>query len=530
MTATRRTVLTFGASAAAVLALGRPGPALAESASPRKGGTLTFAAVGEPTTLAPLTDSNTRTRNISTKVLEGLVRFDRDFKPEPVLATAWSTTADGLRTTFTLRKGVKWHDGKEFTSADVRFSLLTFKRVGPRARITLASVVDVETPDPYTAVVVLSRPTPYLLKALTGGETPILAAHTYPTENVVESPNGVKPVGTGPFIVEEWRRGSHVVLKRNADYWGGEPLLDRVVVRFLGDSTAASNALETGEADLSFDVALYDLDRLRANPQLAVETYADGYLNNAQIFEFNLDNPVLANVAVRRALAHAIDRRFIVESVYYGTAQSAASTIPSVFKAYNDEEPFTYSFDPGKASRLLDEAGLKRGADGARFSLRLTFLPGDPFKKTSEYLRSAFAKVGVKVEILDGDLATFIRRVYTDRGFDVNLNGISRLFDPTAGVQRLYWSDGIRNVAPYVNAAHYNNPAVDDLFRAAAVEPDERKRAEQFRQIQAITGADLPNFALVALPTIVVRNKRALNLVTTVDIASSDFARAWLDR
>lgn len=526
MNLTRRKALLLGAALGGSTVLPRIGFAAAET--PAKGGVVTFVGVGEPTTLVPLSDSNTRTRAISTKILEGLVNFDSEFKPRPVLAETWQVSADGLRYTFNLRKGVKWHDGKNFTSADVKFSLLAFKKVGPRGRITFANLSDVETPDPHTAIAVLAKPSPYLLRALTGGETPILPAHRYQSENYAESPNGNAPVGTGPFVFEEWKRGSYVKLKRNPTYWqAGLPHLDGFVARFVGDAAAATIAVETGEADYATDTAYADLERLRQNPKLSVNVYTDAYLNNAEVFEFNLENAILAKKEVRHALAHAIDRNFINEAIFYGTAQPAASNIPAVFKTYNDEAPFQYPFDLAKAGALLDKAGYPKGADGTRFSLRLTYLPSDTFKKTSEYFRSTFGKLGVKVEIVEGDLATYIKRVYTERGFDINLNGISRLFDPTAGVQRLYWSDSIKNITPYANAAHYNNPKVDDLFRAASVEVDETKRAQQFKEIQKITGDDLPNFSVIALPTVVVANKRVQQLITTIDVTSGDLSTAW---
>ena len=502
-------------------------PSSAHAQGRLRGGTLTMVELGEPTTLVPLIDSNTRTRTISTKILEGLVSFDQQFRPQPKLATAWSISEDGLTYRFELRRGVKWHDDRNFTAADVAFSLMALKKVGPRGRITFANLQAVETPDDHTAVLVLSQPTPYLLKALTGGETPILPAHRYTEANFADSANGNAPVGTGPFVFVEWKQGSHVLLKRNPDYWQpGAPLLDRVVVRFVNDAASASAALETGEADFSLSVALPDLARLKANPKLKIETFSDAYLNNAQILEFNLDHPVLARREVRHALAHAIDRGFINDAIFYGHATPAASTVPAALAAYNDEAPFSYPLDPARAGALLDAAGLRRGPDGSRFAVRLTFHPGALFKQTAEYLRGAFGRLGVRIEILDGDLGTYIRRVYTERGFDLNLNGISRLFDPTAGVQRLYWSDGIRNPLPYLNAAHYDNPRVDGLFREAAVEFDEARRARQFKEIQAITGADLPAIAVVALPTVVVANARLRNHVTTVDIASGNFAEA----
>ncbi|WP_320194461.1 ABC transporter substrate-binding protein [Agrobacterium rosae] len=526
MDLTRRKTLLLGAALGGATLL--PSLSFAATQTPSKGGIVTFAGLGEPTTLVPLSDSNTRTRAISTKILEGLVRFDSEFKPHPVLAESWDVASDGLRYTFKLRQGVKWHDGKDLTSADVKFSLLAFKKVGPRGRITFANIADVETPDPLTAIVVLSKPAPYLLRALVGGETPILPAHAYPSDNFSESPNGNAPIGTGPFIFEEWKRGSYVKLKRNPNYWqAGLPHLDGFIARFVADSASATIAVETGEADYATDVSFGDLERLRQDPKLAVDVYTDAYLNNAAVFEFNLENPILAKKEVRHALAHAIDRNFINDAIFYGTAKPAGSNIPAIFTAYNDEAPFNYPFDLAKANALLDQAGYPKGADGTRFSLRLAFLPSDVFRKTSEYLRSSFGKLGVKVETLDGDLATFIKRVYTARGFDLTVNGISRLFDPTAGVQRLYWSDGIKNPAPYVNAAHYNNPKVDDLFRAAAVESDETKRAAQFKDIQKITGDELPNFSIVALPTVILRNANLQSLVTTIDVAYSDLATAW---
>lgn len=131
MKVSRRNILLLGAAFGAGVLPSLP--SFAQSAkTPKVGGILNAIAVGEPTTLVPLLDSNTRTRVISTKILEGLVKFDEKFNPRPVLATAWSISQDGLRYTFNLRQGVKWHDGKDFSSADVRFSLLAFKRVGPR--------------------------------------------------------------------------------------------------------------------------------------------------------------------------------------------------------------------------------------------------------------------------------------------------------------------------------------------------------------------------------------------------------------
>lgn len=146
--------------------------ASAANATPVNGGTLTYAVQQEPPGLVSLLDTNTVIRNISAKISEGLLRYDAQFRPQPLLAVRWSVSDDGLHYTFALRPNVRWHDGQPFTSNDVRFSVLTQKRLGPRGRITLANVARVDTPDALTAVIVLDKPTPYLLKALAPAELP----------------------------------------------------------------------------------------------------------------------------------------------------------------------------------------------------------------------------------------------------------------------------------------------------------------------------------------------------------------------
>ena len=524
--ASRREVLTASLTLAAAQLF--PGRAVAEA---RRGGILTIATQAEPRTLVPLLDTNTLTRNISTKVTEGLLTFDAQFNPKPLLATEWTVSPDGLDYAFKLRPNVKWHDGASFTSEDVKFSLLALKKVGPRGRISFANIADIETPDPLTVLVKLAKPTPYFLKALTAAESPIVPKHAYASDDLAASPNNNAPIGTGPFIFEEWKRGAYVRLKRNPSYWRADrPYLDGIVVKFIGDAAAASAALETGEIDIDANVAFSDLERLGGIKTLQISSRRDGYLNNASVLEFNLEHTELAKTPVRHAIAHAIDRNFIRDSIYYGHADQIRSPIPEIFQAYHDPAGFNYPTDIARANRLLDEAGVTRGRDGTRFSVRLTFIPGPAFKTTADYLRSALSQIGIKVTVLEGDLATFIRRVYYEHQFDLNINGLGLLFDPTVGVQRIYWSDGIKNPLPYVNAAHYNNPAVDDLFRQASTEADESKRAQQFRAFQTIASEDLPALPLVSLRTVIVSSNRVKDIYNSVDLTAGDFSDTWLDR
>ncbi|MDP9891064.1 peptide/nickel transport system substrate-binding protein [Variovorax boronicumulans] len=509
-----------------------PFAAVAQTKAPTPvgGGTLTYAVSQEPTSLVSFLDTKTDNRNISAKVTEGLLRYDAKFNPQPLLATSWQVSADGLKYTFKLRPGVKFHDGRDFTAEDVRYSVLTQKKQGPRGRITLANVERVDAPDPLTAVIVLSKPAPFLIKSLSSAELPIVPSHRYADGDPLGSANISAPVGTGPFIFEQWVRGSHLVLRKNPGYWRtGTPRIDRVIVKFIRDPAAISTAIETGEVDVAQGVSLADLERLAANPKLKVDDGYDGFLNNASFLEFNVENPVLANPKVRHAIAQAIDRNFIRNTIYYKRVEVVNSPIPRVLSDYYDDSTFRDTFDVAAANKLLDEAGQPKQANGQRFALRLSYIPGAEFKRTADYLRSALARVSIKVEIVDGDLPTFLKRVYTTRDFDININGLGRLFDPTVGVQRIYWGDGVRNPLIWVNAAHYDNPQVDDLFRQAAVEVDAGKRAAQFKQIQQIVGRELPVLPLVAVPSIVVHSARLHNFHNSIDLMSGDLADAWIE-
>jgi peptide/nickel transport system substrate-binding protein len=137
---------------------------------PVEGGTLTYAVSQEPTSLVSFLDTKTDDRNVSAKVTEGLLRYDAKFNPQPLLATSWKVSADGLTYSFKLRPGVKWHDGRDFTAEDVRYAVLMQKKQGPRGRITLANVERVDAPDPLTAVIVLSKPAPFLIKSLSSAD------------------------------------------------------------------------------------------------------------------------------------------------------------------------------------------------------------------------------------------------------------------------------------------------------------------------------------------------------------------------
>lgn len=501
------------------------------SAQPQAGGTLNLLVEPEPTSLVTLTTTAGSAVKVSPKATEGLLSYDFELNPKPQLATAWEVSPNGLEYSFTLRPNVKWHDGKPFTSADVAYSILALKELNPRGRATFANVTEVRTPDPLKAVVVLSKPAPYLLIALAAGESPIVPKHVYQAGKPTENANNNAPIGTGPYRFKEWVKGSHIVYERNPDYWDKpKPYVERLVVRFIPDAAARAAAFESGAVDLGGEspVPLSEVDRLRKNPKLAIETRGYEYSPTQTRLEFNLDHPILKNLKVRQAIAHAINRQVLLNTVWYGYGVDSPTPVPPQLRRFH-ERLDAYPYDPGRANALLDEAGYKRGPDGVRFELTHDYLPyGDNFKRVAEYLRPALGKIGIKVTIRSQDFPTYIKRVYTDREFDFTNNSMSTTFDPTIGIQRLYWSKNFKKGVPFSNGSHYNSPRTDELLERAAVEADPETRRTLFKELQKQVSADLPDLGLIAIQHVTVYSKRVKDHTVDGLGLNGNLAGVWL--
>lgn len=526
-TTTRRSFL-LASAALGFVAAGR----IPAFAAPVRGGTATLLLSAEPPVLTTIAHTAFNAVYVSPKVTEGLLTYDFKLEPQPLLATGWQVSADGLTYTFKLRANVKWHDGKPFTADDVAFSIKTLKEVHPRGRNTFLNLVDVETPDPLTAILKLSKPAPYLITALAASETPIVPRHIYEGTKVAENPANLAPVGTGPFRFKEWVRGSHLVYERNPDYWDQpRPYLDQLIVRFIPDAAARSIAIETGEIDLapSTPVPLSDLERFKSLDGIAFDERGYQYSNGVSRIEFNLERPLFKDRRVRQAFAHVIDRNVILNTINYGYGAAISGPINPNLAKWFDPDLKTYPIDLAAAEKLLDEAGYPRGSDGIRARINLDYVPsGETYPRGSEYIRQALAKVGIDATVRSQDFAAYTKRIYTDRDFDFAFEGMSNLFDPTVGVQRLYWSKNFKPGVPFSNGAAYSNPKVDALLEAAAIELDQDKRVAQWREIQSILVEDLPAIDIVSQPELTIYNKRIQDHTVGGEGVSGSLAYAYV--
>lgn len=478
------------------------------NAAPTQGGTLTWIVTPTASIILPLTTSAGGSAEIGPKIVEGLLHYDSNLKPQPQLATSWEISPDGLKYTFHLRKGVKWHDGKDFTSADVAFSVQALKQVHPRGRSTFANVTSVKTPDAYTAVIELSKPAPYLITALAGTESPIIPKHIYEGTDIVSNPHNNAPIGTGPYIFKEFVKDNYIVLERNPNYWDApKPYIDKIIVRFIPDAVARAAALETGSAQLGGQaIPLSDVKRFQSLKNVNVLVRDWPYVGNHQQLIFNFDTPILQNKAIRKAISEAIDVNALNRIVWYGYGKVSATPIGVANAQYHNNSIQHIPFNVKQSEADLDAAGYKRGANGTRFSLRLLY---NPFvdRRAADFVRQSLAKVGIDAVIDSYDFGTYVTKAYTDRAFDLTLESLANVFDPTVGVQRIFWSKNFKIGLPFSNAGHYVNPEVDRLLEQAATEIDPAKRRQEFFQFQQIVHDDIANVELGANPSVVVAAK-----------------------
>jgi len=503
--------LTLAALLGAEFAL--PAEAQAGAETPSKGGTVRIA-VDEPTLLTSAFITTMNIGMVSSKILEGLVAYDLNLKPIPALARSWDVAADGLTVTFHLRSGVSWHDGAPFSAADVKFSLLeVWKKLHPFGRAVFANVTAVDTPDADTVVVHLSAPALYLFNYINTYGAQILPRHIYEGTDILKNPANVAPIGTGPFVFKEWVRGSHIQLERNARYWQeNQPYLDGVIFRFIPDPSARTAALENNEIDVALGslIPVSNLKRFADKSKYQINTDDGRFLASIFLAQFNVRRPYLQDRRLRQALLSAIDRNALARLVWQGYAKPAVGPVPSSVSQYHSTSLETYPFDLKKAEALLDEVGFTRGADGIRLKLTLDSGSASSLEETraAEFIKQAWSRVGIALELRTLDTAGFLNRVFTENDYDVMISSLHALPDPTLGVQRLYWTKNIIKGAPWTNGSGYSNPELDQVMQEAAAEADPAKRKALIQTWQEIAQRDLPILDLVELTWTTVSTAR----------------------
>ena len=501
------------------------------------GGTLAFLVQPEPPTLASYVSTSGPIGLVMPKIYEGLFDYDNDGKMVPMLAESYEISADGKTVTFKLRKNVRWHDGKPFTSADVKFTILeVLKKVHPRGPNSFREVSRIDTPDDHTAIFHLDNPAPYMMRSFSAYESPMVPMHLLEGQDIKSAPLANNPVGTGPFKFVEWKKGQYIRLDKNEDYWQeGLPYLDRIVGRFIPDASTRTAAMENGEVMYAAYNAIPNIDAVRLKERDDIGVTTDGYsmINPMALIEFNTIDGPFVDPAIRRAISTAIDRRFMIDTIFFGYGKPATSALSSNFKATNLHAAmpnYPETGDVAAANAMLDAAGYAKDANGVRMRAVLDIIPyGEDWRRAGEYLKQVMGDIGIEVELRYEDVPTWLKRVYHNYDFEMNINYFYQLPDPVLGVHRHYGTNQIRQGTHFVNSSRYSNPELDALLDSGSKEPDAAKRTATYKEIQEILAQDMPVVNLFELEFLTVYNTELKGAYGSAMGAYGSFREAWLD-
>jgi peptide/nickel transport system substrate-binding protein len=461
---------------------------------PKQGGTVVMARPNEGNGFDPATSLGGPTEEVEGLVYDSLVRArpiaPADIKPgsglgstiEPALAESWKTSEDGLTWTFTLRKGVQFHDG---TSLDADAVFLNIDRMLNQDNPFYFKGKMVNAINRYGAVASYRVVDPMTVEIkLKNKFAPFLVTIAHPTAGII-SPAALKkhgediakqPVGTGPFKWVEWRPNETITFERSPNWWGGNANLDRVVYRNVPEPSVQAAQLQAGAVNFAVGINPDSVPILEKDPNIVVYK-TSGEMNGIKI---KCDKAPFTDQRVRQALTYAIDREAITKTLYGGLAKVANSPMMPSFAEWDPSiKPIPY--DVEKAKSLLAEAGLANGFSMrvVSFNAPLTVNPvgGD---KLAEALQPYWAKIGVQAKIESLDIAAWrAKRLAGD--FDILMDGAVSGGDPDDLLYGGYHSDTNNTTG---NATFYKDPKIDQMINAARQEYDLAKRKAMYVELQ----------------------------------------------
>lgn len=471
---------------------------LGHAEEPKSGGEVVMTISGDPAGLNPALTTDAISMPLGSLVYEPLVRFGSGFIVEPNLAESWTISSDGLTYTFNLVEAT-WQDGEPFTSEDVKFTLAEISpKYAPQFAAAAKRIKEIRTLGDRKVEITLTAPYGPFLGSLTAERNAqILPKHIFEGTDVTTNPASLtSPVGTGPFVLKEWVRGSHLTFEKNPHYWRkGRPYLDRVIARIIPAAAQRSLSLRAGEVDYveAYFFPLGDIPTFKGDDRFVLFEAA---FPASDVIVINTKRPPLDRPEVRQALLQAIDREYLTAAAYFGTGAPAKSAIDSRLEwAADPAVDYTklYPYDADAANAKLDAAGIERDGSGVRFTIDLLIDATKPeLPQIAEALKQYWAAIGVKVEIVGVERAVMVSKLYGEYDYGAALRTYDTGGDPAAGVARLYTTDSIDPARKFNNASQYSNPEVDSLFikgqNAATVE----ERAKYYKEVAQILAKDLP--------------------------------------
>ena len=433
-----------------------------------------------PALLDPRFATDAISSHVSSLIYSGLLKRNAKMELEPDLA---ESVGNPLPTLYIirLREGVLFHDGQLLTSADVKYtleSILDPKSASPK-KSGFKNIASIQTPDERTIVITLDAPFAPFLGNLTQGIVPEGSGDLTK-----------KPVGTGPFMYAEYRRGESLYLESNAAYHKGAPKISGVLFKILPDETVRLLELKKGNVHIVQNpITPAVLPWLEKQEGITVSKMTG---TNVSYIGFNMKDEILRNKNVRLAIAHAIDRDSIIKHMLKGLAIKTGTLISPVNEFFN-EKIMQVSYDPEKSRELLDEAGyLQKEPGKPRFKLTYKTSKNPTRKKIAEIFARQLGEVGIEVEIKSYEWGTFFSDIKKGNFQLYSLTWVG-IADPDI----YHYIFHSKSVPPDgANRGRYENIIVDVLLDAARVEPEYSNRVALYRRVQRLIAEDAAYFHL----------------------------------
>lgn len=474
--------------------------ALLSTLSAASAATLVFGGNGEPVSL----ESGNITDGISILVQRQIYDTLVDFKPgstdlAPGLATSWKANANNTAWTFTLRKGVRFHDGTPMNADAIVFNLSrwwdkshpygfrdqgrTFEIVGELlggykgdATAVIKNIVKVND---TTVRIDLNKPSSVLPNVMAAGYFGIASPTAIKKEGAKYGTPASKPVGTGPFIFQSWRTGDRVTLLPNKLYWGSKAKVDQLIIRNIKDASQRLNELKAGTIDFANDLTPDSLRSVQADKNL-VAVKRPSF--NVGFVSMNNRNQYLKNQSVRQAISMAINKKAIVDAFWNGLGVSNASFVPPVMSWANSSKvPADYKFDPAAAKKMLAEAGYPNG-----FSIDLWYMPvSRPYfptpKPIAEAIAADLSAIGIKVNLKTQDWAKYLEDRNKEPGFDMYMIGWTGDYGDPDNFYGAYYG---ANASDDIN---WNPANVETLLQQGRAAATQEAKAKVYSQLHEIT-------------------------------------------
>ncbi len=478
---------------------------------PKSGDRIIFGSIGEASNLIPYMSTDSASHEIADLIFIAPLRYNKNLEPECWAAEKWDITEDGKRMRFTLRKGIRWEDGRELTAEDVEFTwkIVTDPATASPYAEDFLRVKEFKVLDRYSFEVTYES---FFARAVASWMNPILPKHILEGQNLRQTPFSRKPVGAGPYRLKEWEAGSRIVLEASESYFEGMPDIMEVVYRLIPDESTMFMETRAGR-----------LDVMNLNPLQYLHQTDDSwwksefnkfrYLASVYIFlGFNLEHPFFSDVRIRRAISMAIDREELVKGVLLGQGVAAFGPYkPGSWVYHKDLKPVRQNQE--EASRLLAEAGFRRGENGILQKdgkeLAFTILTNQGNEQrilTATLIQHQLAKLGIDGRIRTVEWAAFIREFVNKGRFDAVILGWTITQDPD--IFQIWHSSQAHDGG--LNFTHYRNPEVDKILEEARAIPERDKRIKLYAKLQEILDKEQPYcflFVPYALPVVQKRFK-----------------------